>query len=209
MKTWMIEPILSALEPIKTLADASTGTIRKWIILNLWWSSVSLWLSQLLKSLVYNILIVKNKPIAHLWGGTMGVFCELYELLDPVIIWVRTRNCGCLVTWFCYQLIAKPGNKTAAVPWLDPYANCISDHQLASPIGLNPQMLWVVARCCELWPNVVSCAPQLPVSPDWLWQPLSWQGPVASHTWTGGAYLSPWQCDHVTRGHVTTHLPGG
>ena len=24
-------------------------------------------------------------------------------------IWVRSRNCGCLVTWFCYQLIAKPG----------------------------------------------------------------------------------------------------
>ena len=36
-------------------------------------------------------------------------------------IWVRSRNCGCLVTWFCYQLIAKPGNKTAAVPWPDPY----------------------------------------------------------------------------------------
>ena len=31
------------------------------------------------------------------------------------IIWVRSRNCRCLVTWFCYQLIAKPGNKTAAV----------------------------------------------------------------------------------------------
>ena len=27
-------------------------------------------------------------------------------------IWVRSRNCGCLFTWFCYQLIAKPGNKT-------------------------------------------------------------------------------------------------
>ena len=27
----------------------------------------------------------------------------------------RSWNCGCLVTWFCYQLIAKPGNKTAAV----------------------------------------------------------------------------------------------
>ena len=37
-------------------------------------------------------------------------------------IWVRSRNCGCLVTWFCYQLIAKPGNKTAAVSWSDPYA---------------------------------------------------------------------------------------
>ena len=36
-------------------------------------------------------------------------------------IWVRSRNCGCLVTWFCYQLIAKPGNKTAAVSWPIPY----------------------------------------------------------------------------------------
>ena len=36
-------------------------------------------------------------------------------------IWVRSRNCGCLVTWFSYQLIAKPGNKTATVPWPDPY----------------------------------------------------------------------------------------
>ena len=36
-------------------------------------------------------------------------------------IWVRSWNCGCLVTWFCYQLIAKPGNKTAKVSWPDPY----------------------------------------------------------------------------------------
>ena len=33
-------------------------------------------------------------------------------------IWVESWGCGCLVTWFCYQLIAKPGNKTAAPPWL-------------------------------------------------------------------------------------------
>ena len=33
-----------------------------------------------------------------------------------IFMWVRSRNCGCLVTWFCYQLIAKPGNKTATVP---------------------------------------------------------------------------------------------
>ena len=38
-----------------------------------------------------------------------------------IYIWVRSRNCGCLVTCFCYQLIAKPGNKTAAVSWPDPY----------------------------------------------------------------------------------------
>ena len=35
-------------------------------------------------------------------------------------MWVRSQNCGFLVTWFCYQLIAKPGNKTAAVSWPDP-----------------------------------------------------------------------------------------
>ena len=37
-----------------------------------------------------------------------------------ICIRVRSWNCGCLVTWFCYQLIAKPGNKTATVPWPDP-----------------------------------------------------------------------------------------
>ena len=47
-------------------------------------------------------------------------------LPEPVMthitdIWVRSRNCSCLVTWFCYQLIAKPGNKMAAVSWPDPY----------------------------------------------------------------------------------------
>ena len=31
------------------------------------------------------------------------------------------RRCGCLVTWFCYQLIAKPGNETTALPGPDPY----------------------------------------------------------------------------------------
>ena len=36
--------------------------------------------------------------------------------------WVRSWRWGCLVTWFCYQLIAKPGNKTAPPPWPDPDA---------------------------------------------------------------------------------------
>ena len=39
-----------------------------------------------------------------------------------ILMWVRSRNCGCLVTWFCYRLIAKPGNKTATVSWPDPSA---------------------------------------------------------------------------------------
>ena len=41
--------------------------------------------------------------------------------LVQYMIWVGSRKCCCLVTWFCYQLIAKPGNKTALPSWLDPY----------------------------------------------------------------------------------------
>ena len=48
-------------------------------------------------------------------------FCGFNSLWPSGTIWVRSRNCGCLVAWFYYQLIAKPGNKTATVPWPDPY----------------------------------------------------------------------------------------
>ena len=55
--------------------------------------------------------------IGHPDIGPMLAFSD-HGLL---MIWVRSRRCGCLVTWFCYHLIAKPGNKTAAPSWLDPY----------------------------------------------------------------------------------------
>ena len=54
------------------------------------------------------------------WTGMLATTDVHLSLWD---IWVRSRNCGCLVTWFCYQLIAKPGNKTATVLWPDPYAS--------------------------------------------------------------------------------------
>ena len=44
-----------------------------------------------------------------------------------IFIWVRSRRCVCLVTWFCYQLIAKPGNKTAAPTWPDPCSDISPD----------------------------------------------------------------------------------
>ena len=50
--------------------------------------------------------------------GTTNVSDDKQRLFSS--IWIRSRNCGSLVTWFCYQLIAKPGNKTATVLWLDP-----------------------------------------------------------------------------------------
>ena len=48
--------------------------------------------------------------------------------------WVRSRNCGCLVTRFCYQMIAKPGNKTAAPSWTDPY---IQDPKCVIPVSAD------------------------------------------------------------------------
>ena len=52
------------------------------------------------------------------------------------LIWVRSRNCGCLVTWFCYQLIAKPGNKTATVPCPDPYYVTGINHSSPCPMNI-------------------------------------------------------------------------
>ena len=43
------------------------------------------------------------------------------DLLLLIYIWAGLRSCDCLVTWFCYQMITKPGNKTATPPWPDPY----------------------------------------------------------------------------------------
>ena len=44
--------------------------------------------------------------------------CDMWH--TAICSWVRSWNCGCLVTCFCYQLIAKPDNKTDPVPWPDP-----------------------------------------------------------------------------------------
>ena len=55
--------------------------------------------------------------------------------------WVRSQNCSCLVACFCYQLIAKPGNKTAAVPWPDPYDAVISEFLITLNIGLWYQLI--------------------------------------------------------------------
>ena len=57
-------------------------------------------------------------------AGLNAVYLTAFNM-SHIVIWVRSRNCGCLVTWFCYQLIAKPGNKTAAVLWPDPYTGII------------------------------------------------------------------------------------
>ena len=53
-------------------------------------------------------------------------------------IWVRSRRCSCLVTWFCYHLIAKPGSKTAAPSWPDPYVDHVECQLLSCFFLANP-----------------------------------------------------------------------
>ena len=49
---------------------------------------------------------------------------RIVKSAPKICIWFGYSTCSCLVTWFCYQLIAKPGNKTAALPWPDPSPKC-------------------------------------------------------------------------------------
>ena len=62
--------------------------------------------------------------------------------LCVICIWVRSWNCGCLVTWFCYLLIAKPGNKTAEVSWPDPYTAPISFTSMCKQVFCQSYRYW-------------------------------------------------------------------
>ena len=59
----------------------------------------------------------------HWFRSLLTIACSVFSDCTPKSIWVRSRNCGCLVTWFCYQLITKPDNKTVTFLWPDPYFN--------------------------------------------------------------------------------------
>ena len=84
------------------------------------------------------------------FGEFEFVFCE----------WVRSRMCSCLVTWFCYHLIAKPGNKTAAPSWPDPYHHW-NREVITLTSGLSLKALKAVKYCHQLrfilFFHVVSC----------------------------------------------------
>ena len=80
------------------------------------------------------------------WVNMLRPLQNCCHLAD--VIWVRSRRCSCLVTWLCYQLIAKPGNKTAAPPWPDPFAflwmDCIQSNVIITRcnISLHSSKKW-------------------------------------------------------------------
>ena len=60
------------------------------------------------------------------WNWETDVICATLVLY----MWVGSRNCGCLVAWICYQLMAKPGSRTATVPWPDPYVSLFTVYMM-------------------------------------------------------------------------------
>ena len=62
-------------------------------------------------------------------------------------------TCGCLVTWFCYQLIAKPGNKTATVPWPDPYVKMLENSAVLAEVYFSTSHCQLKMQRClsEIW----------------------------------------------------------
>ena len=58
-----------------------------------------------------------------MWSGILcGIRCT----------WLRSRRWACLVTRFCYHLIAKPGNKTGVPSWPDPHV--CKDHAIKTRV---------------------------------------------------------------------------
>ena len=83
----------------------------------------SVWTGSTIHDATVVVLHVHSLGVAH--SSKLHIFDEK---LPSESIWVRSRNCDCLVTWFCYQLIAKPGNKTVTVSWADPYIRIYSHY---------------------------------------------------------------------------------
>ena len=55
-----------------------------------------------------SMLVKHSQVVNHWWKRTP----HCLVILSWWWIWARSWRCGSLVAWFCYQLIAKPGNKT-------------------------------------------------------------------------------------------------
>ena len=67
--------------------------------------------------------MIIRRASTFMWNG-LFFQSENIILSDKALeknILVRSQRCACLATWFCYQMIVKPGNKTDPTSWPDPY----------------------------------------------------------------------------------------
>ena len=86
--------------------------------------------------------------------------CVKYRKIDFlwITIWVRSRKCACIFTWFCYQMTAKPGNKTGPPSWTDLYVYigvviCQWFHNklLFTPAHLSHYLWWHNNITASVW----------------------------------------------------------
>ena len=90
---------------------------------------------------------------AQSWYLSMMIICEYWSPISfyslcCIKIWVRSWGFGCLVTWFCYQVITKPVNTTAVPSWPDPYTIYSWDHCNIFTFGwyTHKIYLWVAGK---------------------------------------------------------------
>ena len=125
------------------------------------------------------------------WWNCALVSSYLYS---TCIIWVRSWNCGCLVTRFCYQLIAKPGNKTATVSGPDPYKVSILT-------------LWFPFLYPDISVRETNACPLANASAFWAgWvETLAWASGILYRTYEG--HLFSGECSNNLVSHTAfTHL---
>ena len=78
------------------------------------------------ETLVFWWWIIYHTPAANLNPNGAEVISEDIYIYIYICIWVGSWKCVCLVTWFCYQRIAKPGHKTTGPPWPNPCIHAFS-----------------------------------------------------------------------------------
>ena len=96
------------------------------------------------------------------------------QWVKKISIWVRSWRCSSPnASWFCCQLIAKPGNKTVPQPW--PYPYLVSNTSILCPFNpLNTSLLSIVFRSTTLPLEITTTL--LFLVTFWPWTHMNYQG---------------------------------
>ena len=109
-------------------------------------------------------------------------------------IWVRSWRCGCLATWFCCQMTAKPGSKTVAPSWPDPsYAQgfaVICFDYIFSNEFMNPPIFFSIASVA-LGQSYFPSAREVILKDMGI---IGWYLTTTKHNKMGTVHLFFWMC---------------
>ena len=123
----IMELKLNTLKTRKTICSDCTAILAE----NLTRSSPKKWYAGIARRSLQKYMVI----IWNNFGECVVVFKHWAQ--KKMCPWVRSWRYDCLVTCFCYPLIVKPGNKTAAPPWLNPYTMLWLAWSFIMSINLN------------------------------------------------------------------------